>query len=139
MILNSIEETQKFAKEFVKEISPGDIICLVGDLSAGKTTLSKFMISALGIKDEVLSPTFNYVKEYKLKSNSKFDKIYHFDIYRIKSVDELYEIGFYEYLYDEKSIKIIEWADIIEDEIPKTAKWIYISILNDNAREVKIK
>ena len=139
MILKNINDTEKFAKELIDKLLPGDIICLVGDLSAGKTTLSKYIIKALGINDEVISPTFNYVKEYNIKNNDKIHKIYHFDVYRIKSTEELLEIGFYDYINDKNSIKIIEWADIIEDEIPKNAKWIYINIINENTREIIIK
>lgn len=94
MIFKNINDTEKFAKELTDKLLPGDIICLVGDLSAGKTTLSKYIIKAFGVNNEVVSPTFNYVKEYNIKNNKKFNRIYHFDVYRIKSTDELLEIGF---------------------------------------------
>lgn len=139
MILKNINDTEKFANEFAKKTKTGDIICLVGDLSAGKTTLTKFLISEFGVDEEVVSPTFNYVKEYKIKNKNKISKIYHFDVYRIKSTEELLEIGFYDYINDNNAVKIIEWADIIENEIPKNAKWVYINIINENEREIIVK
>ena len=86
------------------------IILLNGDLGSGKTTLAKQLIKALGVKDAVTSPTFNIVSEYRSENNGL---IYHFDLYRIKQTEELYEIGFEEYL-ESGHICIIEWPEIAE-------------------------
>ena len=135
MILNNESDTIKFAKEYSNKIKSGDIICLVGDLGAGKTTFAKHFLYTLGVKDDIVSPTFNYVKEYNIE-NDNINKIYHFDVYRIKSNEQLQEIGFYDYIYDKNAISLIEWADNIIDEIPENAKWLKIRIIDENKREI---
>ena len=135
MILNNESDTIKFAKEYSNKIKSGEIICLVGDLGAGKTTFAKHFLSTLGVKDDIVSPTFNYVKEYNIENDS-INKIYHFDVYRIKSNEQLQEIGFYDYIYDKNAISLIEWADNIIDEIPENAKWLKIRIIDENKREI---
>ncbi len=106
-MLYNIEETKKLAINFSKILMPGDIIALVGDLGAGKTFMSQNIIMALGVDDYITSPTFNIVNEYEGKY-----KINHFDVYRIDDIDELYEIGFEDYVYRD-AISLIEWADKI--------------------------
>lgn len=112
-VSSSPEETFNLAGEFAKKIKPGDIIALDGELGAGKTILVKGIAAAFGINDHITSPTFNIVKEYIGR-----EKLYHFDVYRIDDVDELFEIGFEEYLND-GAICIIEWASLIEEVLPK--------------------
>lgn len=112
-VSSSPEETFNLAGEFAKKIKPGDIIALDGELGAGKTIFVKGIAAAFGINDHITSPTFNIVKEYIGR-----EKLYHFDVYRIDDVDELFEIGFEEYLND-GAICIIEWASLIEEVLPK--------------------
>ena len=92
------------------------MIALEGDLGTGKTTLTKSIARGLGIDDVITSPTFNIVKEYR----SGRLPLYHFDVYRIGDVDEMYEIGYEEYFYGD-GVCIVEWADLIEDIIPDDA------------------
>ena len=102
----SEEETKNIAAEFAKNLKPGDIVCLFGDLGAGKTAFTKGIAQALGSKYEPVSPTFNIVNEYPGNIT-----IYHFDLYRLGSTDDLYSIDIDSYLYSD-GICVIEWPQI---------------------------
>ena len=108
----SPESTAKIAIEFAQKLSGGDVVCMYGDLGAGKTEFVRSMASALGIKDYITSPTFTIINEYKGDTD-----LYHFDVYRIADSDEMYEIGYDEYI-DGDGICVIEWAELIEDILP---------------------
>ncbi len=103
------EDTLNAGFEFAKTLKPGDIVTLDGDLGAGKTVFTKGICKFFNVTDYVVSPTYTIVNEYKGDMD-----IYHFDIYRIEEEEELYNIGFYEYL-DNEGIKIIEWAEKIPE------------------------
>ncbi len=103
---HSYEETTRFAEEFAKKLTPNNIILLEGDLGAGKTCFVNGLLSGLGFSQGGCSPTFTLVNEYPTTP-----PINHFDLYRITSEDELYEMGFTEYL-DSDKINIIEWPQI---------------------------
>lgn len=117
----SINEMDTFAKEIANNIKNGDIICLCGDLGSGKTAFSQFFAKHMGIKEEITSPTFNIVNQYEIDDFYFF----HFDVYRINSVEEIIDLGYEEYFFS-NGICLIEWADLIKDIIPKKATWIYI-------------
>ena len=104
IITNNESETKNLGFEFAKTLKDGDIITLDGDLGAGKTVFTKGICEYFNVKDYVTSPTYTIVNEYKGDKD-----IFHFDIYRITDEEELYNIGFYEYL-ESKAIKIVEWA-----------------------------
>ena len=120
--VNSIEETTKLGKELGKILNPGDIICLTGDLGTGKTHITKGISEGLGITDNITSPTFTIVNEY----NSGRLKLYHFDVYRVSDPDEIYAIGFDDYIFGD-GVSIIEWANYIEEILPKEYLDIYIT------------
>ena len=107
-ISKTIADTKAIAKSISCYIKPGDIILLNGDLGAGKTTLTKYLCDNWQVGDVVCSPSFTIIKEY----TGKDFKIYHADLYRLTSEDELIEIGFEEILNDQSSVKIIEWPTI---------------------------
>ena len=86
--LGSEEETKIFAEELARTLSPGDTVALIGDLGTGKTTLTKYIASALGVTETVTSPTFNIVREYR----SGRLPLFHFDVYRIEDADEMYDL-----------------------------------------------
>lgn len=111
--LKGLEETKEFGIKLGRLLKSGDIVCLNGNLGAGKTTLSKSIGLGLGVEDYITSPTFNLINEYKGRLT-----MYHFDVYRLDNVDDLYDLGFDEYFYGD-GVCIIEWADKIEDIIPK--------------------
>ena len=114
-------ETKEFGKKLADSLKPGDVIALVGDLGTGKTTLTKYIAEGLGIKEMITSPTFTIVQEY----HDGRLPMYHFDVYRIGDVEEMYELGYEEYFFGD-GVSIVEWADVIEEIIPEDAKIIFI-------------
>lgn len=102
-----------------------------GDLGVGKTVIAKSIGKFFNVDTDIISPTFNIIKTYKT-NNKKIKKINHFDLYRMKSEDDLINIGFEEYIYDDNAINIIEWPEIAEGIIPKNAKWIEIKKLDND-------
>ncbi|NTW70868.1 MAG: tRNA (adenosine(37)-N6)-threonylcarbamoyltransferase complex ATPase subunit type 1 TsaE [Eubacteriaceae bacterium] len=108
---NSPEQTGKLGIAIGKSLVKGMVVCLDGEMGGGKTALSQGILRGLGVEGYITSPTYNIVNEYE-KDGIMF---YHFDVYRLESVEELYDIGFEEYLED--SIVIIEWAEKFRDHI----------------------
>ena len=109
-ISNCPEDTIQFAKDLSKTISYGSTIFMIGDLGSGKTTFTKGFAAGLGYSNEVQSPTYPILNEYSNSNNF----IYHFDLYRLKSISEFLEIGGIEYLSSQNGICIIEWPELIE-------------------------
>lgn len=116
----SEKETQKIAENIGKKAKSGEIYCLCGDIGAGKTQFSKGFAKGMSISEHITSPTFTIVNEYN--GNMPF---FHFDVYRINDIGELFDIGYEEYFFSE-GVCLIEWADMIMDIIPKNAIWINI-------------
>jgi len=132
-ISNSYEETQKIASDFAKNLKPGDIITLDGDLGAGKTAFTGGLAKGLGIGGYVTSPTFTIVNEYR----NGLVPLFHFDVYRIESMDDLYDIGWEDYA-SQGGICVIEWADIIRDGLPLPYYEIRITKISDDKRNITI-
>ena len=120
-VIKNEEETKKFGEKLCEKLTAGSIVALTGDLGTGKTTLTKAIAAGLGVTDVITSPTFNIVKQY----DSGRLPLYHFDVYRIGDVDEMYEIGYEEYFFGD-GVCVIEWADLIEEIIPDDAVRIEI-------------
>jgi len=120
-----IESYPEIAAEVISilEKESIDILCIKGDLGAGKTTFSKSFFASLGVVDEVQSPTFSLVNEYQ---NSNGDSFYHFDFYRIESIGEAYDIGYEDYFYS-GSFCVIEWPEMIEGLLNLPKGVIFIS------------
>lgn len=110
---HSFEETVAFGRKLGEILRPGDVICLSGDLGTGKTALTNGIARALNISSYITSPTFTIVNEYEGKY-----PLYHFDVYRIADPEEMFDIGFEEYI-NGSGITIIEWGEQIEDILPK--------------------
>lgn len=125
--VNSIKETTNIGFQLGKLLNSGDIICLTGDLGTGKTHITKGIAGGLGINDTITSPTFNIVNEY----DSGRLKLNHFDVYRVSDPDEIYAIGFDDYIFSD-SVSIIEWANYIEEILPK--EFLHINISKDLAK-----
>lgn len=122
--VNSIEETTNLFIHLGHLLNAGDIICLTGDLGTGKTHITKAIAKGLNISDIITSPTFTIVNEYdsgRLKMN-------HFDVYRVNDPDEIYAIGFDDYIFSD-AVSIIEWANYIEEILPD--EFIHIHIVKD--------
>ncbi len=124
IVTKSAKETYELARSMGEEIRPGEVICLIGDLGTGKTVFSQGFAAGLGVTDIVNSPTFTIVQVY----DSGRLPLYHFDVYRIGDPEEMFEIGFEEYVYGD-GVCLIEWADIIEDILPK--EYIRVNIDKD--------
>lgn len=120
----SIEETTKIGIYLGNLLNPGDIVCLTGDLGTGKTHISKGIAQGLRITENITSPTFTIVNEY----DSGRLKLYHFDVYRVSDPDEIYAIGFDDYIFS-NGVSLIEWANYIEDILPR--EYIHIHIEKD--------
>ncbi|MDY6230926.1 tRNA (adenosine(37)-N6)-threonylcarbamoyltransferase complex ATPase subunit type 1 TsaE [Peptostreptococcus porci] len=114
IFLENEESTKKIGEIIGEKLFNGAILCLNGDLGTGKTTLTKSIAKALRIDEDITSPTFTIVNEYTEGSIP----LYHFDVYRIGEADEMYDIGFDEYINSD-GICIIEWSSIIRDILPK--------------------
>lgn len=129
-ITQSEEETRQLAERFAANLQPGDVVCLEGELGAGKTQFVKGLARHFGIDpDEVLSPTFTLIHEYRGKI-----PLYHFDCYRMKSPEEALEIGAEEYFYGE-GVSVIEWSGKIKSLIPGHAVWVQIEVLGPDKRK----
>lgn len=118
--LENEEKTREIGSKLGELLTPKSVICLIGDLGAGKTTMTQSLARALGVDDYITSPTFTIVNEYEGKM-----PLYHFDVYRIGSSEEMYDIGFDEYI-DGEGVCIIEWANLIEDILPD--EYLYIEM-----------
>ncbi len=129
-------DTERIASGFAAELTGGDVVCLYGELGTGKTAFTKGIAKALGVDDCITSPTFTIVNEYEGRL-----PLYHFDVYRIASSDEMYEIGFDEYIYSD-GVSVIEWSELIEDILPERRYNVRISksydAENENYRLIEI-
>ncbi|HEY8422998.1 MAG TPA: tRNA (adenosine(37)-N6)-threonylcarbamoyltransferase complex ATPase subunit type 1 TsaE [Thermoclostridium sp.] len=136
MISESESDTVKLGEKVAKQLKKGDIIALSGDLGTGKTAFVKGLARGLGIDEYVTSPTFTLVQTY----NGPEFNLHHFDVYRISDEDELFEIGFEEYLY-QGDICVIEWADLIPNLIPPKSIWINFERLaeGEDKRRITVK
>lgn len=129
-ITNSESETLEVAYNLASKINENKVICLNGEMGAGKTVFVRGFCSFFNI-NEISSPTFTLVNEYDGDR-----KIFHFDVYRLSDVDEFYEIGGEEYF--ERGICIVEWSDIIEDALPSDIIDVKIEKIDDNTRKITI-
>ena len=137
MIVRSLEHLNQISKKISQKLENGDCIFLIGELGVGKTTFSRYLINNLqnqkGLKEtEVLSPTFNLLYEYEIKDL----KIMHYDLYRIKKAKELDHLGIFS--ENDKTIKIIEWPDLIKTPLTNTLEIHLEYGENDKERKMRI-
>lgn len=130
---HSAEETIALGEKIGKKLSKGDVIAFKGDLGAGKTTITRGISIGLGLGDNVTSPTFSLVNEYRGKEKS----LIHFDMYRITNSDDIELTGFWDYI-EEGCVLAVEWSENISDVIPKNSIIISIKRIDDNTREIEI-
>lgn len=128
-ILNQ-NELEDIAQSLGKLVHSGDVICMGGDLGAGKTTFTKAFAIGLDVEDNVTSPTFTLINEYEGRI-----PLYHFDVYRINHVSEMEDLGYEEYFYGD-GVCVIEWASLIEDVLPEDYLWIEIKVRGLESRQI---
>ncbi len=120
-VIHNQLDTREFGIELAKQLKPGDIVALIGELGTGKTTLTKSIAEGLGITEMITSPTFTIVQEY----HDGCLPLYHFDVYRISDPEEMYELGYEEYFFGQ-GVCVIEWADLITELLPESSIMIRI-------------
>ncbi|MCX7614813.1 MAG: tRNA (adenosine(37)-N6)-threonylcarbamoyltransferase complex ATPase subunit type 1 TsaE [Clostridiales bacterium] len=132
-VSKSVSETEKTGETFSKQLQTGDVVALYGTLGVGKTAFVRGVARGLSVKDRVTSPTFAIVNEYKGDL-----KLYHFDVYRLQSSDELFDIGWEDYL-NAKGVIIVEWSELIEDALPGKRYNIRFDAVDDITRIIHIE
>ena len=128
-ISKSREETQAFAREYAKSLCAGDVVLLDGDMGAGKTVFSKGVAKGLGIEEEVTSPTYAYMNDYD-------GRLFHYDCYRIESVEQAENLGLADY-FDMGGVCLIEWSQNIAPLLPRGCKRVRIKKISENEREIE--
>ena len=128
----SYEETEEIAFRLAQTLKGTEIIAMFGGLGAGKTAFTRGLARGLDVNDGVSSPTFALVHEYE----GKFP-IYHFDMYRINTFDDLYTTGFFDYM--DNGVMVIEWSENIENALPESCIRVYIKVISENEREIEIE
>ncbi len=131
------DETKNIGAMLGSEAKKGDVICLTGDLSSGKTHLTKGIAIGLNIEEEIVSPTFSIVNTYE----SGRLKLHHFDVYRLDNPNEIENIGYEDYFFGE-GVCVIEWPEMIKDYIPEDAIWVRMSKnleKGESARNIEIE
>ena len=136
----STEETQKLAEQLALLLRPGHIVLLEGELGAGKTTFVRFLAQALGFSNRVQSPTFVLARHYVNKDPlAKIKTIYHLDLYRLTSPEQLEDLGLLEIFDQKDAITVIEWPDIAKDLMPPNFVEIKIEVLGENERKFYVR
>ena len=133
MITTSTEETQKLGESFSKNLKPGNVVALIGNLAAGKTSFVKGVLRGLGYKYEVTSPTFTLINEYYANS-----KVIHVDFYREENITRWNELGF-QNMINSDSIILIEWADLIPDLLPNIDYKLHFEHNGEDKRRIEIR
>jgi tRNA threonylcarbamoyladenosine biosynthesis protein TsaE len=133
IITNSEEETERAGAELARRLSPGAVVALYGDLGAGKTAFVRGMARGLGIDCRVSSPTFTIVNEYRGKAD-----LFHFDMYRLSGADELFNIGWEDYL-SRGGICAVEWSEKVQDAFYGDEVVVRIEKLSDSQRRISIE
>lgn len=123
-LLKTEEDTRRFGLQLASHLKPGSVLGLIGGLGAGKTTLTKYIGEALGVRDRILSPSFTIINEYLGEKMP----LYHMDLYRLSNPLEILDLGGEEYFYGD-GVTVIEWADLIKEILPQDT--IYVEIVGE--------
>ena len=131
--IDSLDNILAAAREFVKNMGEGNVYAFYGKMGAGKTTFIKAICEELGVDDVITSPTFSIVNEYRSETTGEL--IYHFDFYRIKKLEEVYDMGYEDYFYS-GALCFLEWPELIEELLPGSAVKVTITQNDDDSRTV---
>ncbi len=131
--IDNLEHIHAAARDFIAAMGEGTVFAFYGHMGAGKTTFIKAVCECLGVEDVINSPTFAIVNEYRAESG---ELIYHFDFYRIKKLEEVYDMGYEDYFYS-GALCFIEWPELVEELLPEDAVKVYIEENADGTRTVK--
>ena len=131
--ITSLDNIREAAKQFIAAMEDNTVFAFYGKMGAGKTTFIKAICEELGVTDVINSPTFAIVNEYR--SDETGELIYHFDFYRIKKLDEVYDMGYEDYFYS-GALCFIEWPELVEEVLPGDAVKVTIEEVEDGTRSV---
>ena len=131
--IKSLDTIQEAAKELINRMGEGKVFAFYGKMGAGKTTFIKALCETLGVKDVITSPTFSLINEY---TDGKGNSIYHFDFYRIKKLEEVYDMGYEDYFYS-GNLCLLEWPELIEEILPENVIKVTIEEQADGTRKLK--
>ena len=135
ILIPTLERIHESARSFIEQMGDHTIFAFYGKMGTGKTTFIKALCEELGVEDGITSPSFAIVNEYH---SPTVGPIFHFDFYRIKKLEEVYDMGYEDYFYS-GHLCLIEWPELIEDLLPDDAVRIHIEELSDGQREMKIE
>lgn len=130
----SVEETEQLGQALAEHLGPGAVVAFTGDLGAGKTAFVRGLARGLGIPDRVTSPTFTIVNEYE---GGRLP-LFHFDMYRLNSADDLFDIGWEDYL-TRGGVCAVEWSENVADALPEDTVWVRIAREGDTGRRITIE
>ena len=134
--IQSLEHIHEAAREFIAAMGDNTVFALYGKMGAGKTTFIKALCQELGVEDVVTSPTFAVINEYR--SDIAGELIYHFDFYRIKKLEEVYDMGYEDYFYS-GALCFIEWPELVEELLPGNTIKVTIEELEDGSRKLTME
>ena len=132
--IKDLDHIEDAAREFIGQMGDDTVFAFYGKMGAGKTTFIKALCKLLGVEDEVNSPTFAIINEYRSQTTAEL--IYHFDFYRIKKLEEVYDLGYEDYFYS-GALCFIEWPELVEDLLPLDAKKVTITENSDGSRTIE--
>ena len=132
--IKDLDHIEEAAREFIGQMGDDTVFAFYGKMGAGKTTFIKALCKLLGVEDEVNSPTFAIINEYRSQTTAEI--IYHFDFYRIKKLEEVYDLGYEDYFYS-GALCFIEWPELVEELLPLDAKKVTITENSDGSRTIE--
>lgn len=133
--IKDLDHIEDAAREFIRQMGDDTVFAFYGKMGAGKTTFIKALCKLLGVEDEVNSPTFAIINEYRSQTTAEL--IYHFDFYRIKKLEEVYDLGYEDYFYS-GALCFIEWPELVEELLPSDAKKVTITESSDGSRMITL-
>ena len=133
--IKDLDHIEEAAREFIGQMGDDTVFAFYGKMGAGKTTFIKALCKLLGVEDEVNSPTFAIINEYRSETTAEL--IYHFDFYRIKKLEEVYDLGYEDYFYS-GALCFIEWPELVEELLPLDAKKVTITENSDGSRMITL-